>query len=177
LLSRCNGPALQQGYQRAPSLPPAARQPPAHPLPPSDPLHCTQVELNKEGGYHSATDLPFTRELGEDSPRASYRRRKDEKKTVLHWGQRESLILAMEFITENYEPGLTIIYCGTASPNTLNYMSTLFEDIKVCLSATQGRAHLQYARTLHTPLFPSRVSFSHARTHNSFFLSDIAGCL
>ena len=47
------------------------------------------------------TMLPFVRVLDHSSmPHLEYRRRKDERKTVIHWGQRKLLIAEIEFLTQ-----------------------------------------------------------------------------
>ncbi|EGD73018.1 hypothetical protein PTSG_04727 [Salpingoeca rosetta] len=91
--------------------------------------HLQQVIANE--GYESVDNLPFTRTLRGDHPVAPYRRRKDETKSVIHWGQREALILAIEFLTEHWQPGHPIVYSGILSVGCARVLSELFPDAKV----------------------------------------------
>eukprot|EP00043_Microstomoeca_roanoka_P003612 m.44785 g.44785 ORF g.44785 m.44785 type:complete len:424 (-) comp12132_c0_seq1:86-1357(-) len=90
--------------------------------------HLSQVIANE--GYSSRTDLPFTRLLLPEHPVAAYRRRKDETKSVIHWGQREALVLAIEFLTDYGEDGATVIYSGPLSVNCARVLFELFPRLK-----------------------------------------------
>jgi cap2 methyltransferase len=47
---------------------------------------------------HPITDIPFTRILSPAAPRTQYRRRTEEEKTTVHWGQRKLLMSEIEFL-------------------------------------------------------------------------------
>ena len=56
---------------------------------------------------------------------------------VIHWGQRESLILAIEFLSEFGDPTLPVVYCGVLSVGCARILGELFPDYVV--SATDGK--------------------------------------
>lgn len=79
---------------------------------------------------------PFTlqsRLLTDNYPRASYQRRKGQIKSVLHWGQRKLLMSEIEFLTNYGEAGRIVLYAGAAPGHHINYLSTLFPEMKFVL--------------------------------------------
>ncbi len=72
---------------------------------------------NPDAGHESRTDFAFTRTITPDYPTLTYRRRKHEVKTVIHWGQRKLLISEIEFLTLHARPGDIVLYAG-AAPGT-----------------------------------------------------------
>ncbi|MEM3062935.1 MAG: hypothetical protein QW303_05265 [Nitrososphaerota archaeon] len=95
--------------------------------------HILQVLLNPDRGYISHTDIPFVRILPSDTPRIPYYSRKDEKKTVIHWGQRKLLLSEIEFLTLYAKPGDQVIYAGSAPGTHIFYLSALFPYVKFIL--------------------------------------------
>ncbi len=93
--------------------------------------HCKQVEHNNE--YHSRTDISFSRVLQTNAPRMKYRRRREEVKTVIHWGQRKLLLSEIEFLTLHALPGTTVIYAGAAPGTHIEYLSNMFPDVNFVL--------------------------------------------
>eukprot|EP01147_Barroeca_monosierra_P001790 gene1790-4900_t len=89
--------------------------------------HLNQVITNE--GYDSLDDLPFTRILHPDAPSASYRRRKTETKSVIHWGQREAVILAIEFIMDFSKDQQILVYSGNLSLGAVRFISELFPNV------------------------------------------------
>jgi hypothetical protein len=71
------------------------------------------------------------RVLPEDAPREPYRRRKNDFKTVIHWGQRKLLMSEIEFLTIHAKPGDTVVYAGAAPGNHTYFLSLLFPFIKL----------------------------------------------
>ena len=67
------------------------------------------------------------------APHAPYRRRRFEKKTALHWGQRKLLISEIEFLTEYADLTLPVLYVGAAPGNHINVLVELFPDVKFIL--------------------------------------------
>jgi hypothetical protein len=97
--------------------------------------HVLQVDQNgANSGYESKEDIPFARTLRDDSPRLKYRRRQNEVKTVLHWGQRKLLLSEVEFLTKYGHLSNTVVYAGAAPGTHLNILAELFKDKKfVCV--------------------------------------------
>jgi hypothetical protein len=62
-----------------------------------------------------------------------YRRRNQDLKTVIHWGQRKLLISEIEFLTNWSEPGDIVIYAGAAPGNHTYFLSLLFPQLKFVL--------------------------------------------
>lgn len=81
-------------------------------------------------------DLPRT--LSQDSPQLPYRRRRGERKTLVHWGQRKLLLSEIEFLTK-YAPlssssdRVLCLYCGAAPGIHISYLSQLFPHISFVL--------------------------------------------
>jgi DNA-directed RNA polymerase subunit A' len=102
----------------------------------SDPAnnpHIAQVLLNEGHGYTVHTDLPFVRVITPDFPREPYRRREDEIKSTVHWGQRKLLMSEVEFITK-YGKGInTVVYAGAAPGTHIKYLADLFPEKKFIL--------------------------------------------
>jgi hypothetical protein len=93
--------------------------------------HCTQVTHSNE--YQSRTDLNFSRVLEANAPIMKYRRRRDEVKTVIHWGQRKLLLSEIEFLTLHALPSSIVIYAGAAPGTHIEYLSKLFPDVNFVL--------------------------------------------
>ena len=88
---------------------------------------------NNNLGYESRSDFQFTRILNETIGKAKYRRRKDEVKTVCHWGQRKLLFSEIEFLTNLGRRGDTIVYAGAAPGTHIRYLVDLFPGFKFVL--------------------------------------------
>lgn len=82
---------------------------------------------------HSIETLP--RVLVCDAPRASYRRRTHEIKSVVHWGQRKLLLSEIEFLTEYSadNTSLTVLYIGAAPGTHIAYLAHLFPQFQFVL--------------------------------------------
>eukprot|EP01096_Ripella_sp_DP13-Kostka_P014643 TRINITY_DN6688_c1_g1_i1.p1 TRINITY_DN6688_c1_g1~~TRINITY_DN6688_c1_g1_i1.p1 ORF type:complete len:644 (+),score=167.18 TRINITY_DN6688_c1_g1_i1:118-2049(+) len=76
--------------------------------------------------YYSALRIPFDRVMRKHHPSASYRRRKDEEKTVLHWGQRKLLIAEIEFLTMYGHLSSIVVYAGAAPGTHTESLAKLF---------------------------------------------------
>ncbi len=88
-------------------------------------LHVLQA-LESGTGYESRSDVEFARRLEPDAPRAPYRRREQELKTVVHWGQRKLFLGELEFLTAYSTPGATVLYAGAAPGTHLRFLMELF---------------------------------------------------
>ena len=67
------------------------------------------------------------------APHAPYRRRRFEKKTALHWGQRKLLMSEIEFLTEYANLSLPVLYVGAAPGIHINVLVRLFPDVRFIL--------------------------------------------
>lgn len=66
-------------------------------------------------------------EITDTSPRAVYRRRNwDNKKTIVHWGQRKLLLSEILFLTRWGDNSSRVIYAGSAPGRHIPYLSNLF---------------------------------------------------
>ena len=85
--------------------------------------------LNAGLGYSSATNIALERVLDDGAPRARYRRRSTEAKTVVHWGQRKLLLSEIEFLTAHAPrdgaPAL-VVYAGGAPGTHVRLLARLF---------------------------------------------------
>ncbi|EDQ88203.1 uncharacterized protein MONBRDRAFT_26377 [Monosiga brevicollis MX1] len=70
--------------------------------------------MNPGAGYESRTDLPFETILRPDAPAVPYRRRKNERKSVIHWGQRKLLLCEIEFLLLHGDKAPLVVYAGAA---------------------------------------------------------------
>lgn len=65
--------------------------------------------------------------LTDDYPRAVYHQRKwENKKNIIHWGQRKLLMSELYFMTHWGHLGKQIVYAGAAPGNHIPYLSYLF---------------------------------------------------
>lgn len=56
-------------------------------------------------------------------------RRRGERKSTVHWGQRKLLLSEIEFLTLYSEPGITVVYAGAAPGTHIGYLSRLFPEV------------------------------------------------
>ncbi len=88
------------------------------------------AELGVEGIPLKKT---ITRKLQDDDPELTYRRRKDELKTVHHWGQRKLLMSEIEFLTMYAEEGDLVVYAGAAPGTHIKILAFMFPFLKFVL--------------------------------------------
>lgn len=62
-----------------------------------------------------------------------YRRRRNEKKTVIHWGQRKLFMSELSFFTQFAKSGYTVVYAGAAPGTHTAYLIELFPDLNFVL--------------------------------------------
>lgn len=84
---------------------------------------------NKQAGITHT----FSRTLENSMPRLKYYRRKDNFKSVLHWGQRKLLLVEIEFLTKFASDGDIVLYAGAAPGNHIPYLSSLFPTLEFAL--------------------------------------------
>lgn len=73
------------------------------------------------------------RVVGDNTPHLKYQRRRNEWKTVDHWGQRKLLFSEIEFLTKYAEPGRVVVYAGAAPGDHTNFLSDMFPDVQFVL--------------------------------------------
>ncbi len=78
----------------------------------------------------------FSRTLDYDTAEErDYRRRTNDLKTVLHWGQRKLLISEVEFLTQYVEPEqeTTLVYAGAAPGTHILFLAEMFPTLHFIL--------------------------------------------
>ena len=96
--------------------------------------HCKQAT-------NPRTNVPFGRVLPDDAPKAVYRSRKGERKTVIHWGQRKLLMSEIEFIQMCLPPldkRCVVIYAGAAPGTHVVILSKMFPEHRFVLVDPAG---------------------------------------
>eukprot|EP00051_Salpingoeca_urceolata_P009740 m.118372 g.118372 ORF g.118372 m.118372 type:complete len:295 (-) comp16428_c0_seq1:700-1584(-) len=66
-------------------------------------------------------------------PREKYRRRPQEVKSVIHWGQRKLLLSEIEFLTMYGRDGDVVVHAGAAPGNHTAYLADLFSTMNFVL--------------------------------------------
>ena len=98
--------------------------------------------INIHGNNRSKLYLPYNHLIRILNPnnalRLAYRRRKDEHKTTVHWGQRKLILSEIEFLTKYYNNNTKIklicIYIGAAPGTHLALICELFPLIQfICI--------------------------------------------
>lgn len=81
-----------------------------------DNRHVQQTILNKRAGYKSVCSprTDFDRVLLPDMKEEPYRRRQQEEKTVIHWGQRKLMLSEIEFLSLHGHRSRFVVYAGGA---------------------------------------------------------------
>ena len=81
--------------------------------------------------YVSHTDVQFERKLHKNAPQSKYRRRRNEIKTVIHWGQMKLLLCEIEFLTRYSTNAKTVLYVGAAPGTHIVYLMQLFPHLNL----------------------------------------------
>ncbi len=114
-------------------------------------------------GYEFGMD---DRRLFRTDPRAPYRERWKDVKSVLHWGQRKLLMSEIEFITNNYKASSTVVYAGAAPGNHVLYLSDMFPSHKFVLYDPRA---FNKKLVMFSKKHPDKVEL-----HNDFFTNETA---
>jgi hypothetical protein len=140
---------------------------------PANSPHVQQCLLNP--GYDVKRNTDFTRILQDDTPRMPYRRRTDEVKTVLHWGQRKLLMSEIEFLTLFATSGATVVYAGAAPGTHIGFLSDMFPEVHFHLvDPAPFTVQPTDKITIVQSLFTDAMASDLAATHNDIlFISDI----
>ncbi len=75
--------------------------------------------------YNMPKTMKFSRILDSDDKQSKYTSRKNQIKSVVHWGQRKLFMSEIEFLTKYSIPGDIVLYVGSA-PGIHTYFLSLF---------------------------------------------------
>ena len=82
--------------------------------------------------YHQYTKADLF--VNPTDPQLPYRRRNDEEKTSVHWGQRKLLLTLVQFLTLFWDPRKikkpVVVYAGAAPGTNIGIVSTLFPEVE-----------------------------------------------
>lgn len=131
------------------------------------------------------TGIPFARTLSHDAPRQQYRRRTDEEKSTVHWGQRKLLMSEIEFLLltlmTHRKQRTVVVYAGAAPGTHVRVLADMFpshafilvDPAPFTVRPEKGRIVIhqtmftdQLARELHDSLQDACV----------LFVSDVRSC-
>ena len=129
--------------------------------------------------HESRTDIEFNRLLGSDAPRKVYRPRKNESKTVVHWGQRKLLLSEIEFLTKYSVSGAIVVYAGAAPGTHIQYLMELFPKLEFVLvdpAPFSSKLTEESRCLLRQELFTDDLAQQYAGRENVLFVCDIRSC-
>ncbi len=135
--------------------------------------HCLQAVLNGSRQTELERELPFTRQLTPNSPALPYYRRRNESKTVIHWGQRKLLLSEMEFLNIYGHLSNLVVYAGAAPGTHMNYLIDAFPTHRfVCVDPARFSIRPNARVELRNELFTDEMAreFERARC---LFICDI----
>eukprot|EP01041_Mallomonas_annulata_P005607 gene5607-11321_t len=78
-------------------------------------------------------EYDLNRVLRDSSPQMPYRRRANETKSVVHWGQRKLLLSEIEFLSKFAHDGITCVYAGAAPGTHITFLADLFPEVHFVL--------------------------------------------
>jgi hypothetical protein len=120
--------------------------------------------------------IEFSRVLTTSSTGIPYRRRKNELKTVLHWGQRKLLIGEIEFLIANVacqDISHTVVYAGASPGYHITFLSKLFPSVTFELYDTsEFLVKATEKIKLHNESFTDNIA-KYYTNRNILFISDI----
>lgn len=138
--------------------------------------HTKQAKHHFEGGKaHAAPEGTFSRAVRPLDPRAQYRRRTTEIKTVVHWGQRKLLMSEIEFLTMYACPGAIVVYAGAAPGSHIPVLLDMFPEIRrFDLVDPNGFAVYPSSRIrIRQQFFTDDTAREYAAEKHVLFISDI----
>lgn len=120
--------------------------------------------------------------INEDSPEEPYRRRNNEDKTTVSWGQRKLLLTLVQFLSLYWNPkdvpNPVVVYAGGAPGINIRNVAKLFPEVTFHLYDPRP-FKLKPNRKMHiyqekfTNKIATNWSKIHKRNKNVFFISDI----
>ena len=135
--------------------------------------HCLQAVLN--GSRQATLDRSqvFTRQLLHTSPELPYHRRRNESKTVIHWGQRKLLLSEMEFLNMYGHLSNLVVYAGAAPGTHMNYLVDAFPTHRfVCVDPARFSIRPNARVELRNELFTDEMAREFERSR-CLFICDI----
>lgn len=139
--------------------------------------HLFQQIASSNGKWESKRNNQLLRILPKENfPRLKYYARKNEVKSVIHWGQRKLLMSEIEFLTRFVEKGhkYTVVYAGAAPGTHILFLSNLFPEIHWVLVdpapfTVKQDDRIEIISALFMPEHAERFS----KEPNVLFISDI----
>jgi cap2 methyltransferase len=130
------------------------------------------------------TGIPFTRILTSDAPQCQYRRRVDEYKSTIHWGQRKLLMSEIEFLLLTLVPGekCTVVYAGAAPGTHVGVLADMFPLHTFILvdpapfTVRPERGRIIIHQGMFTDELASLIRRSLSRSTRLLFISDVRSC-
>jgi hypothetical protein len=133
--------------------------------------------VQKGFSYDCRNDYQYIRIMDETIPRSPYRRRNEEKKSVVHNGQRKLLIAEIEFLTRfSYlYPGVDkVLYVGAAPGTHINYLSKLFSGFTFYLyDKSEFKLKKRHNIEIFNKYFTDKDIKDYPYEKDIFFISDI----
>jgi cap2 methyltransferase len=136
--------------------------------------HCQQAE-------HPVSDIPFSRILTPDARSKPYRRRTDESKTVVHWGQRKLLMSEIEFLlmTQTDKKICTVVYAGAAPGTHVQLLADMFPSHRFILvdpapfTVRPKKGRIVIHQTMFTDELAEELHRSLRQKTRVLFISDV----
>jgi len=132
------------------------------------------MSTQQAGKSFSKTDL-F---INIDDPELAYRRRKDEEKKAIHWGQRKLLLALVQFISLFWNPKKVpkpvIVYAGAAPGTNIGIVSMLFPEAEFHLyDPSPFKIESNEKVHLYQQYFTDEDAKKWANRDDVYFISDI----
>lgn len=144
----------------------------SHILPIRPDLHINNPHIRQN--YLADYKYNFSRTLLDNSPTMKYRRRKDEEKSVLHWGQRKLLLVEIEFLTNYSNENDIVLYAGAAPGIHIKYLSKLFPTLSFILYDPNDFSICETDKIkIFQSYFTKEIAGRYANYDNILFMSDI----
>lgn len=121
----------------------------------------------------------FERILKDDAPRAAYRRRGNEIKSTIHWGQRKLLLSEIEFLTKFAQPNFYVVYAGAAPGIHIPLLAELFKSLNLqfhLFDPSPFSIKSSENIKVTTSYFTNEIASSYCSSpylNNTLFISDI----
>jgi cap2 methyltransferase len=148
----------------------------------------TALESNPHAqqASHPITNIPFARTLEPDAPKKPYRRRADEEKTAIHWGQRKLLMSEIEFLLLSMPPKrkkCVVVYAGAAPGTHVRILADLFPShLFVLVDPAPFTVRPEKGRiVIHQCMFTDELAKGmraelEPKKHHLLFISDVRSC-
>lgn len=139
--------------------------------------HCRQ-------SVRPITGIPFTRILAPDAPRLPYRRRAEEEKSTVHWGQRKLLMSEIEFLLMTLpctRRGCTVVYAGAAPGTHVRVLADMFPTHSfILIDPAPFTVRPSKRIVIHQAMFTDALAreLHHRLSPNTrvLFISDVRSC-